>query len=250
MMSTLHIAAVTHHGKIRSANEDTVVVASWLRRAPMSEPQSTRLPLSPPVVLAVCDGMGGHEAGEVASELAASQLGMLLTGKPDPARAASAVSALNKEVYAASRSDPARRRMGSTIAGLWMDADQVVWFNVGDSSVFRRANDFMMKLSIDDVPEGAKTGMLTQSLGGSDYLAEIVPHVGEDTLRVGVTYLLCSDGLTDLVSFDNIEAAIAYEPETAASQLLEAALAAGGHDNISIIAARVLPPEATGGEGM
>jgi protein phosphatase len=138
--------------------------------------------------------------------------------------------------------------MGTTIAGVAVGEEQIVYFNVGDSRVYRHSGRELFILSHDDVPlgTGSRTSRLshqiTQSLGGRTAKTPIVPHVGTTSaLNAEDTLLICSDGLTDMVPDQLVNSTIAEEQdlERCVRGLLRLALDAGGRDNISIIVARV-----------
>jgi serine/threonine protein phosphatase PrpC len=131
--------------------------------------------------------------------------------------------------------------MGTTVVGLLLAADRVVWFNIGDSRLYRCGEGTLRQISIDDVPPGGRTGMITQSLGGSFGFLPVEAHIGSATLAVPSRWLLCSDGLTDMLSLEEIARGMEAGDEEAAQNLIQAALAAGGHDNISIIIVSVGP---------
>jgi serine/threonine protein phosphatase PrpC len=131
--------------------------------------------------------------------------------------------------------------MGTTVVGLLLAADRVIWFNVGDSRLYRCGNGALQQISVDDVPPGERTGMITQSLGGSFAFTPVEPHIGSDALAIPSRWLLCSDGLTDMLGFKEIARCIEADDEEAAQDLIQAALAAGGHDNISLIIVSVGP---------
>jgi protein phosphatase len=159
-----------------------------------------------------------------------------------------AIHFANDAVYDTMQSAPSSRGMGTTIAGVAVGETQIVYFNVGDSRVYRHSGSELTKLSHDDVPlgTGARTKRLshqiTQSLGGRTAKTPIRPHVGTtSTLDAEDTFLICSDGLTDMVSEQLINSTIAGEQdlERCVRRLLRLALDAGGRDNISIIAARM-----------
>jgi serine/threonine protein phosphatase PrpC len=124
-------------------------------------------------------------------------------------------------------------------------------FNVGDSRVYRIEPDGLVQLSTDDTP-GPKlpdgrtavytTSIITQVMGGHGPIApgeEIVPHVVCEPLVDGARYLICSDGLTDLVERAEIEALLDGDDQASAKALFEAAMAAGGDDNFSLILLRI-----------
>jgi serine/threonine protein phosphatase PrpC len=128
--------------------------------------------------------------------------------------------------------------MGTTVAGLLLTANRAVWFNVGDSRVYgQRAKRFEL-LSIDDVPPGPRSGVITQTLGGFCTFVPIEPHMGTEELVLPSRWLVCSDGLTDMVDDRDIERALAASDEEAVCTLFDLAMRAGGADNVSIIVVR------------
>ncbi len=95
------------------------------------------------------------------------------------------------------------------------------------------------QLSIDDVPPGARSGTITQSLGGAPAFVPIAPHIGVEDLALPSRWLLCSDGLSDMLAAGEIERAMAEGDEDALRALFTQAMEAGGADNISIIVVSV-----------
>ena len=239
----LRVAALTHQGARRSGNEDTICVGAWVRGEPMPSARDTRHELSTPIVCLVCDGMGGHDAGEVASALAARTLSISLNGPATEGSIAKAIREVNADVFRAADGAGGRAGMGTTVAGLWFSDQGLIWFNVGDSRVYRFRDGFARQLTVDDVrtqPDGSRVGhVITQALGGAERFIEIDPHVGDEPLVMGWRYLICSDGLTDMVPIEVIEAKLALDLEAALEGLFSAAMAAGGEDNISIVLASV-----------
>jgi PPM family protein phosphatase len=130
--------------------------------------------------------------------------------------------------------------MGTTIVGLLLTVDRALWFNVGDSRLYRHRDNRLTKLSVDDVREGLAVGTITQALGGSPEPTRLVPHLGAEELTVPSRWLLCSDGLTQMVSDDDIEDAMKVGDEDAVRALFAKAMQAGGADNISIIVVSVI----------
>ena len=131
--------------------------------------------------------------------------------------------------------DRSFRGMGTTVAGLLLSAARVLWFNVGDSRVYRYRDGSLQQLSVDHVPPGLRSGIITQSLGGGFGFVPIEPDIGADDLAVPSRWLVCSDGLTDMIDDTEIARCLEDNDEEAARKLFEAAMAAGGDDNISII---------------
>jgi serine/threonine protein phosphatase PrpC len=232
------IAAFTHRGRVREANEDTIVVGDWVSEPDMAEPREFRHVLSQPLLCAVADGMGGHRAGAVASREVAR--GLAAEGRRiiDAGAAATAMLDSDAALYRAMSADANLRGMGTTAVGLAL-APRLVWFNVGDSRLYRFGAGELAQLSIDDTPPGPRSGLLTQTLGGmwppprGD--APIAAHIGEGPLAASTRYLLCSDGLTDMLDDAEIVACLALSDADAVAQLFERAMRAGGMDNISIV---------------
>jgi PPM family protein phosphatase len=241
--SHIEVTAFTHKGCVRARNEDSIVVAGWVSDVEMSAPRRSRHALGEPLLFAVADGLGGHAAGEVASRLAIKRLA---AGKAS-AQAdciAARLAGINTELYEAMKSDPSLVGMGTTIAGLVLCARRAVWFNVGDSRIYRERSGRIEQLSVDDVPPGPRNGVITQTLGGCRSFVPILPHIGgedfaedfaEENLLLRSRWLLCSDGLTDMLDDAEIERAFAASDEETLRTLFAAAMAAGGRDNISIV---------------
>src|SRR5262245_19803685 len=239
------IVAFTHQGGVRESNEDSLTVAGWVSDVARAGPRRSRHQLSEPLLVAIADGMGGHAAGEVASRYAIKRL----AAEPFTGRASAisgALGAINAELYQTMAADPSLRGMGTTVAGLLLTADRAVWFNVGDSRLYQVRDGKLAQLSIDDVPAGLRTGTITQALGGAPTFVPIAPHVGVADLGVPGRWLLCSDGLSDMLDDAEIERALTASDEDALRALFTQAMVAGGIDNISIIVASVMRPPAGG----
>jgi serine/threonine protein phosphatase PrpC len=191
-------------------------------------------------VVLVADGMGGHRGGDHASKLAADAF--LLNDRPLNTldELASFLEAANRSIFDAADEDMGLRGMGTTVAGVICNSDALLWFNVGDSKVYRFRDEFLQQLSVDDVAStvvvsGAAKAGLTQALGGARQFLDIEPHIGIEPLAPGWRYLICSDGLTDVVPTSSIEQILTQSDKDAAQLLLDMALAKGAPDNVSII---------------
>jgi serine/threonine protein phosphatase PrpC len=230
----VEINAFTHQGRVREDNEDSITVAGWVSDVALSGPRRSRHELTEPLLVAVADGMGGHAAGEVASRYAIKRLAFesFAGGEPD---VAVALAEINAELYQSMMAAPSLRGMGTTVAGLLVTPGRAIWFNLGDSRVYRYRGGKLEPLSVADVPGGPRTGGLTQSLGGWHSFAPVAPHIGGEDLAVPSRWLVCSDGLTDTLSDAEIERAMAAGDEEALRALFTQTMAAGGDDNISII---------------
>ena len=245
----LNIAALTHLGKVRDHNEDTIAVSDWVTHKTIDTAKIFDLKLDIPQLLLVADGMGGHQGGEVASQWVASILSKtLIKNTQNEASLTTAIQATNRELFDQMAGNPTLLGMGSTIAGLYLHNDLAWVMNVGDSRVYRVQGDFLAQLSIDDVLEQPaygdemnhhKTGRITQALGGANNFIEIIPHLRQINLREGDVFLLCSDGLSDMLNLDEMERALEEDLQQSIHQLFTQAMSAGGLDNISILLARV-----------
>jgi protein phosphatase len=213
----------------------------------------------------VADGMGGHADGERASRLAVEILAASLSpdsvgsaGQPLEQKQhalASAVRQVNHSIFSLGRASgaPAHRAMGTTLVALQIDASSgsAAWTHVGDSRLYRLRGAKLELLTADHTRFGEPfrdggpvpldlphTNQLTAALG-IDRTIE-VPAAGEVD-GSGSTYLLCSDGLSGLVPAERIRDHLGDRTGVAAAAgaLLEAALSAGGTDNVSLIVVRL-----------
>jgi len=230
----IEVNAFTHQGWARENNEDSITVDGWVSDVAMTGPRRSRHELTAPFLVAVADGMGGHAAGEVAIRYAIKRLAAesFAGGEED---IAATLAAINAELYQAMAEELSWRGMGTTEVGLLLTPDRAIWFNLGDSRLYRHRGGRLEQLSTDDVPPGARSGALTQSLGGGPAFTAIAPHIAGEDLPVPSRWLLCSDGLSDMLGDDAIERALAVDDEEAVRQLFLQAMEAGGDDNISII---------------
>jgi serine/threonine protein phosphatase PrpC len=240
MSASATLTAFTHRGRVRARNEDTIAIGDWVSPPDMDAPRVVRHDLATPILCAVCDGMGGHRGGAVASRLAAQRLAQLQARIVDARTAAAALCDIDLELYRRMAEDDTLLGMGTTAVGLMLAA-RAVWFNVGDSRLYRRSGPHLRQISVDDTPPGPRSGVITQSLGGALRQPGIVPHAGEEPLDGAASYLLCSDGLTDMLDDAAIAECLAPADAKAAMRLFERAMDAGGYDNISIVLARLEP---------
>lgn len=228
---------VTHPGRKRAENQDSVLLPGFCSTGLTEVPATFRA--SPAGVYAVIDGMGGHAEGRHASRLVAFDLAEQLArdlpgaGKPD---VAALLDGANRMLYARMEQDPRLTGMGATIAGVAVSAHQMTVFNVGDARVYQHADGYLMLLSTDDRSSPESHSVL-QSLGGMRRMTGISPHTVElEPLRGGDRLLVCSDGLTEVVAFDEIGQALGDpQPERAAAWLLRRALDGGAPDNVTFI---------------
>jgi serine/threonine protein phosphatase PrpC len=223
-----------------------------------------------PRLLAVADGMGGHAAGEVASSLTISAMAKLDSEPPGGdmlAELSSAVAAANTRLQEMIIANPAVEGMGTTLTALfWSDGHAAVC-HIGDSrgyllregELYQITHDHTLvqslvdegRISVDDVSSHPQRSLLLRALDGRS-IAE--PDLSVHDSQVGDRYLLCSDGLSGVVTAEMLRETMATidEPEAVTRQLIDLALRGGGPDNITCIVADVvdaassrLPPTGT-----
>ena len=242
-MTTLRAGAATHTGQVRANNQDAILVA---------EP-----------VFAVADGMGGHAAGEVASQVAVESLQASDASTLDALR--QAVRDANRAVWERASGDAELRGMGTTLCVIALthagggggssEDDRIIVANVGDSRVYQFHDGDLMqitddhslvedlvregRLSADEARTHPQRNILTRVLGNEADVEvdgwELVPQRGD-------RYLLCSDGLFNEVEEDRIASVLRRlaDPDDAAQELVALANQHGGRDNISVVVVDVV----------
>jgi serine/threonine protein phosphatase PrpC len=245
-MSYVAVSALSHPGLLRERNEDSLVVGPWTLCATVTEnPQTLVFPLGTPLVVAVADGLGGHPGGDVASALAVRRIASIGPTLSSEDAVRDALNACNRALYqAAGGTGSELATMGTTVAGVVVQPGSLLTFNVGDSRVFAASRAGLRQVSVDDSPPlepGQRTtSLVTQCLGGTPSYRSISPHVTAASLSPGDRYLICTDGLTDPVTPDEIDAVTReHDGGRAAFELWKAAIAAGGPDNITLAVVRI-----------
>jgi PPM family protein phosphatase len=246
--SRLEGAGISDPGKVRTENQDAIFL----------DESGTFMLLA--------DGMGGHERGGEASTTALTIIRKYLTpeairnelcditeGSGVPGEIVciqslvdEAIREANSTLYERNQKERLQRFMGTTVVGLvFLESDYVVWFHVGDSRIYRWRDSALSMLTTDHSArnewkrqgrQGAEPGknVITRAIGPT-------VAVSADTLwdkpENGDIYLLCSDGLTDMITEQDIVEVIKKErrAEEIAARLVDAANAAGGKDNVSVV---------------
>lgn len=243
-MFSLSYACISHIGKRRRMNQDNFICAgAWME--PGSDTTLRRLSgdlsLEEPRLLGVFDGLGGEERGEVASCLAAETAAGWRFGGDAGAEARALCRRASDRIRAFTR-EQGLRAVGTTAALAVFGPEKVTLCNVGDSRIYLLSGGELRQLSLDHSSTAPCAGKppLTQALGLPPAGGELDPHLERCRLRPGDRYLLCSDGLTDMVSGRAIAQLLRVpSPTEAAELLLQAALDGGGRDNITMIVCRV-----------
>lgn len=227
----ISVTAITHPGNVRTRNEDTIVLPGLVSVGSPPMPVTIQYStVGEPLLFAVVDGLGGHRGGQEASRLVAQYfLDHATLGIFD------ALASANRALYDAMQHSPDLLGMGATVAGALLNGSAATIFNVGDSRVYQFAEGYLMLLSIDDRVNSSSQAVM-QSLGGADRPTDIVPHITQLDLIDQQLLLLCSDGLSEVVPFDFIQSVLSdRESGGAVERLLQAVLAAGAPDNVSIL---------------
>jgi protein phosphatase len=236
----LDIAARSDLGRVRRFNEDSYAVDADRG------------------VAAVADGMGEQKGADVAAKLATTTLVQsLLAGQNLAPRAAAhaAFASANRAIIERARAEPGLKGMGATLALAWFRGERVSIAHVGDSRVYRWRGGRLERLTTDHsfvqnqlaaghmTSEEARVSrsrqIVTRALGADE---QVAPDLGEHEVLPGDLYLLCTDGLHDLVEDADIAAALevlAPNLELAASTLVAMANDRGGRDNVSVVVVRV-----------
>jgi PPM family protein phosphatase len=223
-------AGLTDVGRVRAHNEDTVLIE--------------------PPLFAVADGLGGHEAGEIASSIAVEALIDAAPARADAKALGRAVRAANRAVIKAAREGRGREGMGTTLTAAVVEGDRIVVAHVGDSRAYLLHGETLERVTRDHsmVADMIEQGTLTEEDSRTHPHRSVItralgtdPNMYADTFEVtagpGDRLLLCSDGLTGMLTDERIaEILIEYgDPDLAARMLVDAANEAGGHDNVSVV---------------
>ena len=250
MTSTAIVHALTHTGAVRAGNEDALAVDDWMSNNDLVKPKPFRLDLAQPHAVLVADGMGGHPGGDVASRRAVAFCAARASGITDKTAGDALLDDVNHDLYEAMAHGDGPPGMGTTLAGIVLRGDGLVVFNVGDSKIhWAPSADGLVQVSVDDTPgpkladgrtAARSTPMLSQTLGGQTRETPVTPHAERRSWSDGDRFLLSSDGLTDLVGPERLADILAREDDAqAVTAMFEAAMAAGGRDNVTIALVRV-----------
>ena len=236
---------VSHIGKVRSVNQDNFICDGRYLQPddePMDAPLVGTLSSLNPALLGVFDGMGGEECGEVAAYIAAKNAAEVKLGAQPLDDLSNYCQATNDDICREIEQQGISS-MGTTAAILAFDSEGITLCNIGDSKILRFSKNGPEQISMDHVavcPFGKKPP-LSQNLGIPSTEMLIDPYFARGVYRDGDFYLICSDGLTDMVSPERIQKALyaARNPEAAAQEMLRTALLNGGKDNITFILCRI-----------
>jgi protein phosphatase len=247
MKTILCVYGVCDIGCKKPNNEDMILLNDEIFR---DGARQKKFDTDKRVVIAIADGVGGLDKGEVASEMALVRLKEILEKIPDDLNNQELKEVF--DVYTQETHSAMSGGMGSTIAGLFVYRNKVFRFHAGDSRIYLLRGGGLMRLTIDHSLResggnpGAPSNIITNSLGGGSSAFMEFAEVEQPFLN-GDIYLLSSDGLHDLVSPAIISDTLLLpqaETSEAAEKLLALAKERGGKDNISIITITVKETEA------
>ncbi|WP_329788386.1 PP2C family serine/threonine-protein phosphatase [Lentzea sp. DG1S-22] len=235
MTLVLRYAARSDRGLVRSNNQDSVYAG--------------------PRLLAVADGMGGHAAGEVASKVVIASLAHVDDDEPGDdllGKLRDAVASGNGAISELVTSDPDLEGMGTTLTAILFAGNRLGLVHIGDSRAYLLREGSFAQITHDDTfvqslidegritPDEAAThpqrSLLLRALTGHDF----EPSLTVREARAGDRFLLCSDGLSGVVSMETLDEAIRIpDPQACADRMIELALKGGGPDNVTVIVADV-----------
>ena len=250
------VAAVTDSGVTHEKNDDSVLVGTRVLRE-----GGCGMELEIPALLAVCDGVGGYAGGDVASEAVLQDLAGY-----SPNRLASentllpVLETINDKLLSMKAENPELRQMCTTIAGVVLLKDRTVLFHAGDSRIYRFDGTFLRQMTYDhslvqdQIDQGAMTAEEASRYGCRNQISramgldkEMLPEIRiiRQPMMPGETYLLCSDGLWDCVTREEMTEVLLSDHTLAgkAGILVEMAKAQGSLDNISVCIAQAPPAQ-------
>lgn len=224
----------TDIGYVRDHNEDSLIII--------------------PPLFAVADGMGGHEAGEIASEITVNTLAELAPSHLDAEGLTAAVEAANYNVMKAPRQGIGRDGMGTTLTAAMLEGERLLIAQVGDSRAYLLHKGHLQQITRDHSlmadlieagqipPEEARVhpnrSVITRAIGSDIHMR---PDIYELNVDAGDRILLCSDGLSSMISNNAIESIMRRQSDAqhCADELVTAALENGGADNVTVVVADV-----------
>lgn len=224
----------TDIGYVRDHNEDSLIII--------------------PPLFAVADGMGGHEAGEIASEITVNTLAELAPSHLDAEGLTAAVEAANYNMMKAPRQGIGRDGMGTTLTAAMLEGERLLIAQVGDSRAYLLHKGHLQQITRDHslmadlieagqiTPEEARVhpnrSVITRAIGSDIHMR---PDIYELNVDAGDRILLCSDGLSSMISNNAIESIMRRQSDAqhCADELVTAALENGGADNVTVVVADV-----------
>lgn len=252
MRYTVQAACGCHMGKIRKNNEDNFLFDGKCleeTNTGLKHPAWIEEPLKNGFCVAVFDGMGGENFGEIASYTAArkmqeTQRKLMDFLIPEKTYLGQLTQQLNDAVVQ-EQQNMRTEKMGTTMVSLYFSGRYAYVCNVGDSRAYRLRDGEFLQISHDHIEKKQgreKKAPLTQHLGYGSGEIEIEPYIAKGEIKRGDIYLLCSDGLSDmLTNFEITDILLgSKDAEECVQNLINATLAQGGRDNITAIVCKLI----------
>ena len=245
----ISITAASQVGCVRRNNEDMVLVNDKFIRNGKQWTMAD-LSLQDRYLIALADGMGGHNSGEVASSDVLHNLQFFFGDLPSGLSSGDFdeaiiewLNSINMIISSKGKSDTRYRDMGTTLVALAYYCHDFYWMNCGDSRVYRLDDDGLQQLSTDHsltnlTGEKTHKGVVTNCIGGGCQTSYIDITKCTELVKPGEVWMLCSDGLTDMV--DDISLGQLLKEGADASRLCDMAVSAGGYDNVSVCVIKIV----------
>ena len=242
-MSKITLTAASRIGCVRSNNEDMVLAYDKLIRSDVYSNEFDTETIDR-FVIAVADGMGGHNAGEVASSDVLGNLKFYMGDLPRGLASGEFMDmmhdwlqSVNQIITSKGHADPSMLEMGTTLVGIVFYNKKYYWMNCGDSRIYRFRNGELELLSNDHSLSNARgekkhSNVITNCIGAGIRIPYMDMFEFTDEFLSGDTYMLCTDGLNDMISDERIKQLMCEHAN--ANTLCEAAIEAGGFDNVSV----------------
>ncbi|MBQ6266915.1 MAG: serine/threonine-protein phosphatase [Clostridia bacterium] len=254
-----NVCAVTHNGRVREQNEDNYSLNGRITEDALRKGSAYVQSMVEPFHLSVCDGMGGESYGDVASHIAVQTIAahasrVYESGEDFAFAITGSLEEANNRICAEITSRG--KRMGTTLAALYAVKGRLLCVNIGDTRVYHYSKGLLEQMSFDhthaqsmvDAGQASQDAVgkipdakrLTRHLGVFPEEAALSPNISViDDVDSGDILLLCSDGLTDMVSDSEITAILSASEsaQDAASKLVRKALENGGKDNVTVMVA-------------
>lgn len=233
-------SCISHIGNVRSINQDNFIcngIYMKIYHPEIKFPLNGKVISKTPTLFGIFDGMGGEECGEIASFIAAKEASTMPLNKNGVLTLTEYCKWSNDKIceYAENNSVSA---MGTTAAMLLCSKDDITLCNIGDSKVFRFVDGELEQISKDHVVISAfgTKPPLSQNLGIPPDQLLIEPYLSQGRYKNGDKYLICSDGLTDMLTLEEIKDLLtSQQVEESATNLVNKALENGGKDNVTVI---------------
>jgi len=252
----IRISYITHQGKKRNHNEDAIMLMNEVIQInEMSIPIVKDIEAEK-VFFAVADGIGGSKAGELASRKVLMHLKERWKSITSKEKILGLIQKTHLNLIEYAQENPSVGNYGTTIAGLFIENLKAIIFNVGDSRIYRENQGFLEQLSIDQslmqslvdqkmiTPEEAiyhpKKNVILESIGGELKKRNIEIKYREIKIKEEDIFIICSDGLTDMLNIDEMESCLKENITISIKNLFRSTMKKGGLDNISIMIIKIV----------